>query len=305
MKRRERTITAQVRRWIGAAGAVAVLLAVAAASAGCAGTAESSGDQGSSVDHGSVGRPVAAERLSADPLKAVRAAADLTGRVGSARTATHLVTRSLGKEAVFTGTGAYDYVKRIGSVSVVLPPGAATKGRMTEVVVPGVVYLQNSGAKVPAGKWVRLDVRQLPDGNLVSSGTTDPATAAGALRGALDARLVGSGTMGGTAVNRYRGTLDLAKAAKATGGRAAAGLRAAASTFTVKKVPYEVWLDGQGRLHKVVEVFTFASVPGSKAAKDQVVVTSTTTLSQFGAPVNAAEPAPAEVYTVKGGTKTG
>lgn len=118
------------------------------------------------------------DKLSDDPLTAVRGAADVTGRSGSAQAATQLTTESGQKKASFTGSGGYDYVKRVGRLEVAVPPGAATTGKVVEVVLPGVVYLQNSGAKVPAGKWVKLDVRQLADGNLISNGATDPATAA-------------------------------------------------------------------------------------------------------------------------------
>lgn len=229
----------------------------------------------------------------------MRNAADITGRTGSAHTATELVTESSEKKAAFTGTGGYDYVKRIGRLEVQVPPGAATTGKIVEVVLPGTVYLQNSGAKVPEGKWVKLDVRQLPDGNLVSGGATDPATAAGALRGAQKADAVGTETVDGVPLHHYRGTLDLAKAADATGGRGGDGLRVGAQTFTAKEVPYDAWLDDQGRLHKVVEVFTFAGVAGSKEAKDQVKVTSTTSLTDFGKPVEAAEPPASDIYAMK------
>lgn len=153
-----------------AAGA-AVLAAVLAGLAGCSGA---TADSGGSADQ----KAGASDRLSADPVTAVRSAADITGRTGSAHAATELITESAEKKAVFTGTGGYDYVKRIGRLEVAVPPGAATTGKIVEVVLPGTVYLQNSGAKVPEGKWVKLDVRQLPDGNLVSGGATDPASAA-------------------------------------------------------------------------------------------------------------------------------
>lgn len=251
---------------------------------------------------GGTGRPAAgsADQLSADPLSAVRGTADITGRTGSAHASTELVTESGQKKATFTGTGGYDYVNRIGKLEVAVPPGAATSGPLTEVVLPGTVYLLNSGAKnVPTGKWVKLDVRQLADGNLVSTGATDPASAAGALRGVQKADLVGTETMDGVPVKHYRGTLDLAKAADATGGHGADGLRLAAQTFTVKEIPYDAWLDEQGRLHRVVEVFSFSGVAGSKDPKDQVRVVSTVSLSAFGKPVEAAEPAAGDVYQPK------
>ncbi|MFD0279822.1 hypothetical protein ACFVHB_38840 [Kitasatospora sp. NPDC127111] len=275
-----------------AAGAVALAAALAGLT-GCSGGA--AGADGDAADRGAS----APDQLAADPVTAVRNSADITGRTGSAHTTTELVTESADKKAVFTGTGGYDYVKRIGRLEVTVPPGAATTGKIVEVVLPGTVYLQNSGAKVPEGKWVKLDVRQLPDGNLVSSGATDPASATGALRGAQKAELVGAETVGGVALKHYRGTLDLTKAAEATGGRGGDGLRMAAQTFTVKDVPYDVWLDEQGRLHRVVEVFTFAGVAGSKEAKDQVKVTSTTALADFGKPVEAAEPPASDIYAMK------
>ncbi|MFJ2776668.1 hypothetical protein [Kitasatospora sp. NPDC087315] len=272
-----------------AAAGAAVLAAALTGLAGCSDGPGGSSDQRSSTP----------DQLSGDPVTAVRSAADITGRTGSAHTATELVTESAEKKAVFTGSGGYDYVKRIGRLEVAVPPGAATTGKIVEVVLPGTVYLQNSGAKVPEGKWVKLDVRQLPDGNLVSSGATDPASAAGALRGAQKADLVGTETVGGVALKHYRGVLDLSKAADATGGRGGDGLRMAAQTFTVRDVPYDAWLDDQGRLHKVVEVFTFAGVAGSKEAKDQVKVTSTTSLTDFGKPVEAAEPPTADIFATK------
>ncbi|MFB7675368.1 hypothetical protein ACFC26_28545 [Kitasatospora purpeofusca] len=291
-----RTVGRAERRPRPAAGAV-LLAAVLTGAAGLAGCSPDSAG-GASADQQASSTP---DQLSADPLTAVRGTADITGRAGSARAATELVTESADKKAVFTGTGGYDYVKRIGRLEVQVPPGAATTGKIVEVLLPGTVYLQNSGAKVPEGKWVKLDVRQLPDGNLVSGGATDPASAAGALRGAQKAEAVGTETVDGVALKHFRGTLDLAKAADATGGRGGDGLRMGAQTFTVKDIPYDAWLDDQGRLHKVVEVFTFAGVAGSKEAKDQVKVVSTTTLTDFGKPVEAAEPAAADIFTMKPG----
>lgn len=274
----------------------AATVLLAAALTACGGTSGGSADANASA---SASQSPVADKLADDPVTAVRNAADITGRTGSAQAATQLTTESADKKAAFTGTGAYDYVKRIGRIEVQVPPGAATTGKVVEVVEPGIVFLQNSGAKVPAGKWVELDVRQLADGNLISNGATDPATAAGALRGVQQASVVGDETLDGVPLKHYKGTLDLSKAADATGGQGANGLRMAASTFTVKDVPFEAWLDSEGRLHKVTEVFTFAGVAGSKDPKDQVKVTSTVALSAFGQPVQVSEPPAADVVEMK------
>ncbi|WP_329566480.1 hypothetical protein [Kitasatospora sp. NBC_01266] len=276
-------------RFLGPVAATALLAATLSA---CGGASGGSADAGTAASPSP--SPVA-DKLADDPLTAVRNAADITGRTGSVQATTQLTTESGAKKADFSGSGAYDYGKRIGRLEVQVPPGAATTGKVVEVVEPGIVFLQNSGAKVPAGKWVKLDVRQLADGNLISNGATDPATAAAALRGVQQASVVGEETVNGVLLKHYKGTLDLAKAAAATGGPAANGLQMAAATFTVKDVPFEAWLDPQGRLNKVTEVFSFAGVAGSKDPKDQVNVTSSLAFSDFGKPVQITEPPAADV----------
>ncbi|SEM39086.1 hypothetical protein [Streptacidiphilus jiangxiensis] len=272
-----------------AATAVVAVLGLAACS--------SSGQTSTSSDAQAAKVNPADDRLAADPLSAVRAAADITGHNGSLQDVTTLHTVAAKKQMLLHGTGVYDYSAHLGRLEVSVPAGSgsAPAGRLTEIVSPGVVYLQNSGAKVPAGKWVKLSVQQLGDGNLVSSGATDPASAADALRGAQTATLVDSATVDGVVLKHYRGTLDLTAAAKATGGPSSAGLALAAHTFTVKAVPYDVWLDEHGRINKIVEVFTFAQVPGSTAPKDQTMVTSTSVFSGFGSPVQVTVPSDADI----------
>lgn len=274
-----------------AALAVTAAVVVVASLGACSGSSTT----GTSSDAQSVNP--AADVLAADPLTAVRAAADLTGHIGYLHDTTTLHTASSSKQMTLHGTGVYDYTAHLGQLQVDVPSGAgkSAMGQLKEVVSPGIVYLQNSGAKIPKGKWVKLEVQQLGDGNLVSSGATDPASAADALRGAQTATLVGSSTVNGVVLKHYRGTLDLNAAANATGGPAAEGLAMAARTFTVKNVPYDVWLDAHGRIEQVVEVFTFSQVAGSTAAKDQVRVTSTSVFSEFGTPVSVTVPPDTDV----------
>jgi hypothetical protein len=243
------------------------------------------------------------DALSADPLTAVRSAADITGRSGYVHDATTLTTVSATKRMTLHGTAQYDYTTRLGRMTVTIPPGEGTTGKLTEVFAPGVVYMQNSGAKVPAGKWVEVNLEELADGNLVSSGATDPASAANALRGAQTAVLAGTETVDGVVLKHYTGTLDLAQAAAETGGGAGTGLTLAARTFTVKKVPYQVWLDQHGQIHEIIETFTFSKAPGSTAAKDQVVVDSTSQFSDYGVPVTVALPPSADIYTPQSGAQ--
>ncbi|QMU79646.1 hypothetical protein GXW83_32015 [Streptacidiphilus sp. PB12-B1b] len=280
-------------------GVRSVLLAAAAAAAltgaltGCSGSG--SGSSGSAVS--SADQAVnSSDALSSDPLTAVRSAADITGRSGYVQDATALTTVSGAKRMTLHGTAQYDYTTRLGRMAITIPPGEGTTGKLTEVFAPGVVYMQNSGAKVPAGKWIEVNLQELADGNLVSSGATDPASAANALRGAQTAVAAGTQTVDGVVLKHYTGTLDLAQAAAETGGGAGTGLTLAARTFTVKKVPYQLWLDQRGQIRKIVETFTFSKVPGSTAAKDQEVVVSTSEFSDYGTPVTISLPPSADIY---------
>jgi hypothetical protein len=205
--------------------ALVAVIAVAALSA-----CSSGGGGGVSSDAQTVNPN--ADALAADPLTAVRDAADIAGHNGFLQDVTTVHTVSSTKQMTLFGMGACDYAAHLGRLQVGVPAGAGTSatGQLNEVVSPGMVYPHNSGAKVSKGKWVTLEVRQLGDGNLVSSGATDPASAADAPRGARTATLVGASRFDGVVLKHYKGTLDLAEAARATGGGAGAGLALAART---------------------------------------------------------------------------
>jgi hypothetical protein len=193
------------------------------------------------------------------------------------------------------GAGAFDYAKRHGRLELTLPrdaAGAPEHKPITELLTPGALYMKNRGEGVPADKWVRVDTTELADGNIVTGGATDPLTAAELLRGAGAVRLVGTETVDGVLVRHYRGTTDIARAARAASAALpgpAGALRAAAKGFTVTEVPFDAYLDDQGRLRKVRQRFTFTDVS----------VVCTTALYGFGTPVRVVLPALGDIYTGK------
>lgn len=197
-----------------------------------------------------------------DPARAVRGAADVLVRAGSSHVDTSMRMASGGTWLTITGSGGFDYVKRQGELRLLLPKdaaGAEEHKPLTELLTPGALYMKNRGEGVPAGKWVRVDTDRLPDGNLVTGGATEPLAAAELLRGAQDVELVGVETLRGTKVRHYRGTADIARAAKAAAPGVSGPLQAAARGFTVTRVPFDAWLDGEGRLRQVSQRFTFSS----------------------------------------------
>lgn len=260
-----------------AAKSTAVRAVAAAAAAWCAAALLA----GCGAAHGDTGEQ-AAPAPAADPAAVVRGAADALARAGGSAVGTSLRMASGGTWVTVTGSGRYDYAHGQGTLTLVLPrdaAGAQEHPPVTELLTPGALYMKNRGAGVPADKWVRVDIAALPDGNLVTGGATDPLAAARLLRGALDVRLVGEQTLGGVRVRHLTGTLDIARAARASGPRPPAALAAAARGFAVGRVPFDAWVDAEGRPARVTLRYAYGP------ARRTVEVVSTTTYSAFGTAV--------------------
>lgn len=272
--------------------AVAVAAAVACGTAlltGCSGT-------GAAAEGGGP------DAKAADATQAVRGAAQTLVRAGSSHVTTAMRMASGGTWLTITGSGGFDYAKRRGELRLVLPKdaiGAEEHKPLIELLTPGALYMKDRGEGVPDGKWVRVDTTRLPDGNLVTGGATEPLAAAELLRGAQDVTLVGQETLDGTPVRHYRGTADIARAARAVDPAARGPLEAAARGFTVTGVPFDAWLDGQGRLRRLTQRFTFSSAGTGKGAGQDVTVVSTTTFDGFGVAVPVTMPRPADIWTGK------
>lgn len=231
-------------------------------------------------------------KAGADPAALVSAAADALVRAGSAQVTTSMRMASGGTWVTVSGTGAFDFVRGRGRLTLRLPRDAAGTEEhkpVTEVFTPGALFMKDRGAGVPAGKWVRVDTATLSDGNLVTGGATEPLAAAQLLRGARGVTLAGRDHLAGVAVTHVRGTADIALAAHASAAPAALG--AAARGFAVTRVPFEAWLDPRGRVRRVRETFTVGS------AGSAVHVTSTTSYADFGMAVSIRVPHGADIWT--------
>ncbi len=154
--------------------------------------------------------------------------------------------------------------------------------------------MKNRGAGVPDDKWVRVETASLSDGNLVTGGATDPFAAAEVLRGTRTATYVGRTELAGTEVRHYRGTADLAQAARGASRANKKALAAAAEGFATAEVPFDAYLDDEGRIRKVRHRFSFAN--GHEDGSGTVDVASTTLLYDFGAAVRVRLPEDRDIY---------
>lgn len=272
---------ARAVRALAVAGVIAV-------TAGCVGEAGAGGGS-----DGSGQRAVAAQR----PLDVLGRAAGVLAGAGGAQARTSMETAAGGTRVTIRGEGTYDFRRQTGRVMVALPTdaaGADDHRPITELLAPGALYMKNRGAGVPDDKWVRIDTTALKDGNLVTGGVTDPMAAAELLRGAGEVSYVGTSELTGVTVHHYRGVADLNRAARAASPQSRGALSAAAKGFSKDAVPFDAYLDEEGRLRKVRHRFTFAT-EGQEAA--EVTVVSTLLLYGFGAPVTVVLPDEDDIYT--------
>ncbi|WP_328299562.1 hypothetical protein OG389_18285 [Streptomyces sp. NBC_00435] len=270
-------------RWtLGRAGRATVAAGLAltvAALSGCGGDAVAGDDA----------------RPSGDPAATVRAAADTLAATGSAQARTAMEMATGGTRVTIRGEGGVDFKSRMSQLLVMLPDdakGQAEHRPITELLVPGALYMKNRGAGVPDDKWVRVDTTALADGNLVTGGATDPMAAAELLRGAQAVTYVGETEVAGTKVRHYRGTTDIARAAAEASPAVKGALEAAAKGFSKGAVPFDAYLDAEGRLRKVCHRFTYVN-------NGVIDVSSTTLLYGFGTPVTVVLPPEADIYAGK------
>jgi hypothetical protein len=261
-----------------AGGSVVVAAVLMACATGCSGS-------GATLD----------DARAADPVGTLRRAADILEDAGSSKASTSMEMATGGTRVTIRGEGVYDYREQLGRLKVMLPqdPAGTSEHRpITELLAPGALFMKNRGAGVPADKWVRVDTATLSDGNLVTGGATDPLAAAEVLRGTRTATYVGTTELAGTEVRHYRGTADLATAAKDASGANKGVLAAAAKGFATAAVPFDVYLDDQGRIRKIRHRFSF--VNGQQ--QGTVAVASTTLLYDFGIATDVRLPAARDIY---------
>jgi len=262
-----------------ACGAVVGFLVCGASVTGCSGSGAAAQDA----------------RPAADAVGTLHRAAATLVREGSSKARTSMEMATGGTRVTIRGEGVYDFHGRLGRLTVTLPrdPAGAEEHRpITELLAPGALFMKNRGAGVPADKWVRVDTATLADGNLVTGGATDPYAAAELLRGVRKATYVGRTEVAGTPVRHYRGIVDIGLAARSASVGNRGPLRAAAKGFATAEVPFDAYVDDQGRIRKLRQRFDF--VNGER--KTTVAVTSTTLLYGFGTPARVVLPASGDIF---------
>jgi len=129
----------------------------------------------------------------------------------------------------------------------VLMEGPAFGGRGRIMVVDGIIYLSMKG-QTPAGKYLKVDPKDSKDpmarqmSGLLQN--LDPTKTFDAFDSGLsNVKFAGTETIDGTKADRYKVTVDMAKALRAQGQPMAAGIP--------KTVTYDIWMDKANLIRRV------------------------------------------------------
>lgn len=250
-------------RRLAALGAIAFLLA------GCGGGGGSNNGGGRSAS----GNPIAQ-------------AAAKTSAAGSLKIDFGISSKGLSGG----GRGIFNTGKRTtGRVAMTVQSGG--QSTTVDTLVEGnVLYIRSPVFRqvLPAGKeWVRLDLAKLAQqrglnlGSLLDSNPT-PTGALAYLRGSTGTvQKVGTETVQGVKTTHYKATIDLEQAAKRATGPARDSIRRVINVAGVRRLPVEVWVDGNGYVRKLI--YTQHSGRGQSAKIEME-------LHDFGTPVAVLSP---------------
>lgn len=236
---------------------------------------------------------------------AVSSAYATTAGSGTAR---GLLTVTSGGHTV-TATGVGDFESGAARAEIALADGAgAPATEITVVRTLDAIYVKVPGSLNPlaTGKpWVSVDAATLTRlasmalGDLGAQVAGAPLDALAYLRAVSgDVQVVGPDTTRGEATTRYRGAIDPRKVA----GQLPAAVRPEAGTAAGQlgqNLPADLWIDGAGRLRKLVVTADPSLVDGA-AGPGAGVATVTVELWEFGAPVDATAPPQDQVVDVGG-----
>jgi hypothetical protein len=209
-----------------------------------------------------------------DPLAMVAAASDKIDSAGAVAFDFRTTISAGGQRISGSGSAvaAADGSRTHMTMSYDSFPGMPGGFHMELFLVDGVMYMSTStfaalGANTDAlgGKdWVSMDLNDVVPGfeslAKLGSGQNDPSQAFEYLKGASDVQLVGAEDVGGESTQHFRGTLDLEKAASQLPADAREAVRATMdqfqSQFGSTSMPFDVWVDDQGRIRRMTYALT-------------------------------------------------
>lgn len=232
------------------------------------------------------GAKAPAGSLSADPVAVLRATAAKTAAAGSSKLALANRTTIAGSAVTFSGEGSFAYGAREGEFTFTIggAPGMPAT-TLTERITGGALYLQLAGQP----GFYKIALADLVGTSLAE--TSDPTSSLQALAGVSDGvEKVGTEKLRGTPTTHYRGTIDVAKALAQLQGLAKQLAQSTLSKSGVKLLPFDAYVDDQGRMRKMVQNLTL-TIKGQQAT-----VQTSIEMYDFGTAVSVELPPAAEIH---------
>lgn len=212
---------------------------------------------------------------TADASALIAASADTTSAAGTAKMAMQVTTVMPQGEFSIDAEGAYDFANQRGAMTMTMDLGAAAgqSGPIDiemafEDMVIYMKYPMLSELSADAKPWIRMDLQEVGEqagmdfGSLMQSGASDPTQMLQWLRGASeDIEVVGEEEVRGVMATRYKGTIDFNKVVEQAPADVQDALRSTVDmvvkTLGTSDVPFEVWIDEQGRAVRIAQSFEY------------------------------------------------
>jgi hypothetical protein len=213
------------------------------------------------------------------PADAVRAAVSTTTQQPSSRMTMAIKTDAGAIKVEMTGEGVFDYAKKQGQMSMSVP-GSAQK--VEAIITADTMYMKIPGQ---GSSYFSLPMKELGG---TSFGSSDPTSSLQVLTGMSDdVKSVGTEEVRGDETTHYRGTYDLKRAVANLEGLPKQAVQKLIDSGSTTIVPFDAYVDSDGRLRKLVQDTT-TKLPGGSGEEAHSPVTME--LYDFGTPVNVTVP---------------
>lgn len=229
---------------------------------------------------------------SRKPLDIVRLAGESTTEAGTAK----LAMAVDGAGVTMTGEGVTSLEETKAAITMKMAAGGQTID-MEMVMLDQMLYIKMPAGMNPTGKpWVSLDLDALSKqagfdiAQLQQLKSADPTSTLAYFKGVSDdVKEVGEEDVRGEKTTKYTATFDIAKAIEnvedADGKKA---LQDATSKLGVNEIPATIWIDGDGRMRKMVQTFDLSKIEDAQGATGEM--TMTFELYDFGTDLDVKAP---------------
>jgi hypothetical protein len=233
------------------------------------------------------------------PRQAVALASDNTSRAGSLTGDYTVHIGSAGSE-ITTGTVSAQLKPSLLISENLTVSAAGQKLSVSEVMSARAIYLKEAALSEQTGKpWVKISLSSLPGGSALtqifqSAQNGNPLEQTQILAGGKNVRDDGTQVVYGVRTTHYSGSLTAREAAKTL----SPSLRKSVApmlNLLSGDITFNVWIDGQHQVRKVIEDETVSGQP----------VAVTMHITSINQPVHISLPPASQVHSVPGGDLAG